>query len=438
MAIDTWTLPGLTLTDLTVRVPLHHPSLGGPDGGPQINVFARVVTRRGGEKLPYLVFLQGGPGSEAPRPAAGGTDPAWLGRVLEDYQVVMLDQRGTGRSTPVGLDLPLSEGAIPAADGPAPTTLREASPAQQAEYLTRFRADAIVEDAEAVRDALGLESWTVLGQSFGGFAALRYLSAHDEALDAALFTGGLPAVGTPLENVYAQTWQNMIGRSEEHYSLFPTDRERFHGLLERADAGELLLPDGTAVSAARLRTLGLQLGASGGHEKLHYLLDQHPASPAFGHDLAAALPFGGRNPIYAVLHESCWADGFTTYWAADRSMPDRVREDRTLLAGEHVPAALFSEDPQLQPWAEVAELLAGEPWGALYDPAALAEAHVPAAAAVYYHDVYVPREHSLRTAALLPRMTPWITSEFEHNGLRASGSTVIDHLLGIVQGTRRA
>lgn len=42
--------------------------------------------------------------------------------------------------------------------------------------------------------------WTVLGQSFGGFCLLTYLSTHPEALKAGLFTGGLPPVGrTPDE-----------------------------------------------------------------------------------------------------------------------------------------------------------------------------------------------------------------------------------------------
>ena len=43
-----------------------------------IDVFAAVVTRDGGEDLPYLVFLQGGPGHEAPRPFHSPSTPAWM------------------------------------------------------------------------------------------------------------------------------------------------------------------------------------------------------------------------------------------------------------------------------------------------------------------------------------------------------------------------
>lgn len=82
----------------------------------------------------------------------------------------MLDQRGTGRSTPVGD--PVGE-----------------TPQQQADYLKHFRADSIVRDAELVREALGGDKWSVTGQSFGGFCTLSYLSLAPEGLREAFFTG---------------------------------------------------------------------------------------------------------------------------------------------------------------------------------------------------------------------------------------------------------
>src|SRR5699024_3353878 len=183
---------------------------------------------------------------------------------------------------------------------------------------------------------------------------------------------------------YATTWQGMIGRSERYWARFPADRDRFRRLADAADAGRLRLPDGQRVGVERLRRLGHLLGASQGAERLHHLLDLDPAASAFAHDLAAALPFGGRNPLYAALHESCWADGVATRWAADRTMPAAVREDPTLQAGEHIHRDLFAEDPELEVWAEAADLLAEHEWPALYDEAALRAADVPGAAAVYY------------------------------------------------------
>ena len=45
-------------------------------------------------------------------------------------------------------------------------------------------------------------------------------------LTTTLVTGGLSAVGHPVDDVYAATWQIMIGKSEDYYRRFPGDRAR--------------------------------------------------------------------------------------------------------------------------------------------------------------------------------------------------------------------
>ena len=97
-------------------------------------MFTREVADPDGTDRPYLVFLQGGPGFEATRPT--GPPSGWLKRALAEYRVLLLDQRGTGRSTPVGERIP-GETAE-----------------DQAAYLAHFRADAIVGDCELIRPQL--------------------------------------------------------------------------------------------------------------------------------------------------------------------------------------------------------------------------------------------------------------------------------------------
>ena len=101
-------LPGLVLTEHELPVPLDH----ADPQGEAITVFAREVAAPDGLDRPFLLFLQGGPGFEAPRPSRQGA-PAWLERALQDHRVLMLDQRGTGRSSPV------SAGRSPAAAPPS-------------------------------------------------------------------------------------------------------------------------------------------------------------------------------------------------------------------------------------------------------------------------------------------------------------------------------
>ncbi len=59
---------------------------------------------------------------------------------------------------------------------------------------------------------------------------------------------------------------------------------------------------------------------------------------------------------------------------------------------------------------------------------------VPAAAAIYAEDAYVDRAFSEETAALVPSMRPWVTNEYEHNGLRADGDRILDRLIGLARG----
>jgi pimeloyl-ACP methyl ester carboxylesterase len=89
--VRTYRQPGTVLTDHHFSVPLDH---GKPDGE-RITVFAREVVaagKAGDGRLPWLVFLQGGPGFAAQRPVGRST---WLDRALDDYRVLLLDQRGT-------------------------------------------------------------------------------------------------------------------------------------------------------------------------------------------------------------------------------------------------------------------------------------------------------------------------------------------------------
>jgi hypothetical protein len=205
-------------------------------------------------------------------------------------------------------------------------------------------------------------------------------------------------------------------------------------LHERLDDGAVTLPNGDVLSSRRFRTIGSGLGMSDGAEQLHYLLELDWASPMFRHDLAAALPFQGRNPLYAAVHEACYADGVTTGWSAQRMLPEEFAEDETLFTGEHVFPWSLSEDRELAPLAEAADLLASYEWPRLYDEHALRSCDVPAAAAIYAEDAYVDRAFSEETAALVPSMRPWVTNEYEHNGLRADGDRILTRLFGLASG----
>ncbi len=338
-----------------------------------------------------------------------------MARALADFRVLLLDQRGTGRSTPVGAAIP------------------GASAADQAEYLTHFRADSIVRDLELIRAELAVDRWSILGQSFGGFTSLTYLSLAPEGLRESLITGGLaPVSGMPVDEVYAATWTRVREANERYHARYPGDRDRLWDVLRRLDAEDIRLPDGDRLTARRFRQLGMWLGDSAGFERLHHVLELPFGSPAFLHDAQHASGWV-RNPIYADLHESSYADGGATRWSAHRLAPeDAVSGD--LLTAEHVFPWMWQDYRGLRPHREVAELLAEHPWPRLYDPDRLARNEVPVAATIYVDDIYVERRFAESTARAVRGLRPWITNEYVHNGLRADGERVVGRLLDLVRG----
>ncbi|MEP6761954.1 MAG: alpha/beta fold hydrolase [Sporichthyaceae bacterium] len=421
MRLTTTRLPGLLLTEHEFVVPLDHAA----PGGATITVFARevVAPRKRDQDLPWLLYLQGGPGGRSPRPTGRS---GWLGRALQDHRVLLLDQRGTGRSTPATRQ----------------TLARLATAQEQADYLTHFRADAIVRDAEALRAALvGSAPWTVLGQSYGGFCALTYLSLAPEGLKEVLVTGGLPPLDHGPDEIYAATYERVRDRAARFFDRYPGDLDRLHALADHLDGHEVRLPSGDRFRVPRLQQLGDALGMSDGFEKLHYLLETALSGDELSDEFLVAVENATSfvdAPLYALLHESIYCQGEASRWSAQRvrdSLPEFAPDARPLLpTGEMIYPWMFETDRTLAPLREAAELLAAyDRWPALYDVARLAGNTVPVAAAIYHDDMYVEYAFSLETAKRVGNLRWWVTSEFAHDGLR-SDARVLDRLLDMAAG----
>ena len=407
-AAKTYRVPGAVLTEREHAVPLDH---ARPDG-PRITVYTRELAAPDGPDRPYLVFLQGGPGFEAARPTSPPT--GWMKRAIADYRVLLLDQRGTGRSSPVGAQIPGD-------------TAHE-----QAAHLTHFRADSIVRDAELIRKGLGVDRWSILGQSFGGFTSMTYLSIAPEGLREAFLTGGLAPIGRPVDDVYGATYRRLLDKNRRYFERYPDDRARVREILRRLDDEDLRLPSGDRLTGRRFRQLGLWLGDSAGFELLHHVIELPIGSVAFVHDVEAGVRFG-RNPMYATLHESSYADGVATRWSAHRLLPDEIVEEGYFTA-EHVFPWMWEDYAGLRLHREAADLLAEHTWPALYDADQLRRNEVPVAATIYVNDLYVERDFAVETAATIRGLRTWQTDEFEHSGLRADGERVLGRLIDLVRG----
>ena len=421
MRLGTSRIPGLVVTEHEVSVPLDH----AVPGGEQIRVYARelVAARKRDRALPWLLYLASGPGVRAPRPTGTG---GWLGRALADHRVLLLDQRGTGRSTPQ-----------------TRRSLARLSPPAQAQRLAHFRADSIVRDAEVLRrELLGDGTWSLLGQSYGGFVATTYLSLAPESLAQVLVTGGLPPLDRTPEEVYRATFGRVHQQWQRLVERYPDDSDRLDRVADHLAGHDVHLPSGDLLTVPRLQSTGMVLGHSDGLEAMHYLLesawDGDELSDEFLTSVEASTSFV-RRPLHAVLHESIYCAGTASRWAAQRvrnDLPHLSPDVRPLQpTGEMVFPWMFEVDSALRPLREAAERLAAyDGWPALYDTAGLAANTVPVAAAIYHDDMYVESSFSLETARRIGNVRPWVTKEFSHDGLR-SDARVIDRLFELAAQT---
>ena len=416
--------------DHVVEVPLDPED----PAGERIEVYAREVRAPdlAGTDQPYLLFLQGGPGGRSPRP--GGDAPGWLDWALRRYRVLLLDQRGTGRSTPQDRH-----------------TLAGLPPRGQADRLALFRADAIVADAEVLRrHLLGDAPWTVLGQSFGGFCTWTYLSFAPEGLTAAYVTGGVPPMGVHPDDVYRATRRAVERRTAELDADHPQARVVLADVARHLlDGAVEHLPTGERLTVTRLQEVGHVLGTAAGPDLIAQLAEDAWAVPGHLSDtflaaVAAHVSYA-TNPLYALIHEACCGEpGVVTGWSSQRVreelgvVAEPVREPdgalRLPLTGENVHPSSVAADPALAPLREAADLLAARRWDRpLYDPLRLAANAVPVVACVYARDMYVDPALSRATASVTAGVTLVEDTDRHHDGLRRSGPEVLGRLEAVLQ-----
>ncbi len=411
-------LEGRVAADHYVEVPLDHLD----PGRGKTTVYARELRAAdtADQDRPYLIFLQGGPGGASPRPDGG---PAWLGWALERYRVLLLDQRGTGRSDPL--------------DPQAIQALGDAS--AQADRLSLYRADSIVQDCEAIRRLLlGDLPWTTLGQSFGGFCTFTYLSFAPEGLTECFVTGGIPPIGLDVDATYRETYPRVLARTADLDAAYPRTRTGLRAVADHLARVEERLPDGEVLTRERLQEIGHVLGHENGPLRLHYLAESAWAgdrlSAEFLHAVGQLLSGYAVAPLYALVHEPCICDrGQAARWSAERVRAEFAEIDAPDgplgLTGEAIYRHTVARQPALAPFVGAAELLAEKVWDRpLYDRDVLSRNRIPVAAQVYTQDMYVPHGSSTVVAAQVPGVTVVEDTKHHHDGLRKHGVEVLTGL----------
>jgi pimeloyl-ACP methyl ester carboxylesterase len=391
------------------------------------------------DQKPWFVYLQGGPGFGCRTPKS----MPMTNLVLEKgYQMLYLDQRGTGLSTPITAD----------------TLVLQGNAQNQADYLKLFRADSIVKDCEAIRRALtsgyptGLEKWSLFGQSFGGFCAMTYLSKSPQGLREVFTTGGIPPIGFSAKDVYKATFSTVIKRNEIYYQKYPEDIDHIHNLAFYIKSmGGIPLPSGGILTVRRFLTLGITFGGQNGIDTIHDLVLRMRSDLVQFNFITRptlseyeSLSSFDDAVIYSVLHEAVYCQSEASNWAAfdvGKSLEEfkwiagtpanatDVRKHPLYFSGEMIFPFMFETYSELEKLKEVADILAEYTgWPDLYDECQLARNEVPIYAANYVDDMYVNFALVQETVTKIRNCKQFITNTMYHDALRSQTESVLENL----------
>lgn len=216
-----------------------------PDGR-RLAIHFAVIPASLGRALPDpIVVLMGGPGEKAIESASiyiGMLQP-----LLSDRDLLLVDQRGAGRSAP--LECHLFSPSDPAASVrdffPPAAVAKCVRELEGTADLTRYLFPYFASDLEQLRRALGYKGLNLFAGSYGTRAAQAYLRAYPESVRTAYLGSPVPIdLGGPDD--FAKTEQTALNRMFENcatdpacHAAFPTLRSEFQQLVRRLDAGQV-------------------------------------------------------------------------------------------------------------------------------------------------------------------------------------------------------
>lgn len=207
--------------------------------GRRISLRVAVVPALARTPAPDPVFLlAGGPGQAATE--VFGPLLAALERLHRTRDLVLVDQRGTGKSNPLDCQPPEGESLRDRLADDANATLeRFRACMKKWSADTRFYTTSIaMQDLDEVREALGYDQINLWGGSYGTRAALVYLREHGGHVRTVALDGVAPlSLRLPLDMARdAQRAMDLLFKScaedKPCATAFPELEKRFNALLE--------------------------------------------------------------------------------------------------------------------------------------------------------------------------------------------------------------
>jgi pimeloyl-ACP methyl ester carboxylesterase len=251
--------------------------------GRRIALRVVVIPAREKPVLPDpLIFFEGGPGGSA---IAAGPDLAAeeLAETLRHRDLLLVDARGTGGSHPLRCPQPEGVQAVEEAldsfmDPAAVRRCREALAKDN--DLSQYTTDAIVDDVDEVRAALGYEKVNLLGASYGTRAAMVYLRRHPASVRTVVLHSALPMDARVPLHLAAHTQASFerlaaaCAAAAPCHAAFPDPRADLETVLKRLDAGPVAVP----VRDREGKEQTMRLSRNGVVQTVRYLLYRPPGA----------------------------------------------------------------------------------------------------------------------------------------------------------------
>ena len=365
------------------------------------------------------------------------------GRLCTDFmpQILYFDHRGMGLSSTITAD------TVKRFAGPDPES--------QASYLRHFRQDSAVKDLEAIRKCLTADypeekkKWSFMGQSYGGFVAVSYLSKFPEGLREVFTMGGLPPIRLKgPDEVYERLVRKVEERNVAYYRKFPEDGERVRRILKYLDlwGKGVNLPSGGRLTPKRFMEIGIMFGKHGGLDAVHDIVlrawNDLEMFDTFTRPTRTIIESQGAfddHPIYAILHEAIYCQGGTaSNWAADRVVEKSPKfnlksvDANVYFSGEMIFKQNFEDYPQLEKLEQAAEVLAQTiDWGELYDIEQLKRNKVTVYSSTYIDYMYVDFDLAQETAGLIKGCKTFVTNAMYHDAPSKKGEELMRALFAL-------
>lgn len=159
--------------------------------GRRLSIFVAVLPANTLSPAPDPLFLiAGGPGQAA---SSLGPFAMQLAQVRRTRDIVLVDQRGTGRSSPLDCPAFAPDEHVEFDTDPVPkATLCASQLAKSGVDASQYTTSAWVEDLDAVRDALGYRRVNLWGGSYGTRVAQEYVRRHGDHVRSLVLDGVAP------------------------------------------------------------------------------------------------------------------------------------------------------------------------------------------------------------------------------------------------------